>query len=245
MDSSGPSSQVLNPDDAGNGGADRPLPPIPDPDVDLYSGDDHQDQRVSLPHRRVNVGSSEAGQVNASQHEIQDAGQSERQGESSRSETHAEGQEALTSSSRASTVDKGGNVSGLRASEELVRPPGQVESHLSTTAPTSNRPPSNQLVRITSSQTESTPEISRGNQHNNTMSYAWDNPWDNDDSRPGTRRVQGFEILPGTVNFRGQGRQSDGRGIVILPIWQADSEVSTCPYCSSIFSKSLSTVDNN
>lgn len=259
MNSSGSSPQVSSPDDAGNG-ADRPLPPIPDPEVDLYSRDNDQGQRVSFHDTSVNAG-------HESQQEIQDESQEdEGQGESSQSETHVQGQEA-SSSIRTFTDSKSGGAAVPQASEELVSPPspGAFESQLSTstTPPISNLQPNNQLIRITTSHTEHTPETSIGDHQTITMSETWEPEWRrrstpnsiySTDPRPPNGRLY-YEILPGTVNtpdpsepFSPERQRMQGIEEYRLPPWQPDAEVSTCPICNSTFRESLfssPTVDND
>ncbi|KAE8444604.1 hypothetical protein EG329_014435 [Mollisiaceae sp. DMI_Dod_QoI] len=229
MDNSGPSGQASL-SDAGNG-AERPLPPIPEPQLDLYSGGDEEpNQTASSPHTLANLGRGEGGESY------------QNRGQLSQSESHAQSGEVSPSDRNFFEV-KGGESNSTHASEELAGPARQPEtpSHLSRTSSDLN-PPQNSNLPLPSDpspQTENSSENAQVTPPDDDML-----PSSNNGGPPGgPGRVRPITILPGTVNFspyRGQENPQyqvlTGFDRVVLPRWEPDFEVTTCPICSSMFS---------
>lgn len=228
MDTAGPSSQASHSE--GANGADRPLPPLPDSELDLYSEGDEPPSEADLSRAAANFGGNEDEAIH------------ENQGQSSRSEAQPLTEEVPSSERNFSDI-KGGGSSSMQASEELAGPARQSEtpSHFSRTGSDLN-PPQNNVSQPSSpnsfTQAETSSESPRDDQTEEMP------PLGNDGlplSRP--NHVRSLAIIPGTVNFTGQtGPQYQvlpGYEGVMLPIWQPDDTVTACPICGSTFSESL------
>lgn len=226
MDNAGPSNQASHFE--GANGVDRPLPPLPDPDpeLDLYSGGDESRLGASLPRAGTNFGGNE------------DEAIYEDRGQSSRSEPQPPSEEVLLSERNFSDI-KGGGSTSAHASEQLAGPARQSESpsHSSRTGSDLNPPPNNtsQPPPNSITQTESSSESPQENDQSDDML-----PLGNDGlplRRP--NNVRPIAIVPGTINFNGQTSPQyqvlPGYEGVMLPRWQPDEEVTTCPICLSTF----------
>lgn len=226
----GPAYSVQAPSSDAEHSINRPLPPIPDPELDLYSaGEDLGRQRsFSQPEASTSIGE-----------ELQSH---ENQGESSHSTSMNMNEEFL--SSRPSPSDaKGSGRNPTRAPEELVGHASQsgIASHLSRirsiSTPTQNNRPQNSF----SHHAHSSGSLREDSQNEgDNMLF----PGSSSEQPPGGRRVQHVRIMPGTMDYNIQRVQTNPQyqfvgDRVVLPRWQPDSEVSTCPICNSLFSKSF------
>ncbi|KUJ22747.1 FYVE-domain-containing protein [Mollisia scopiformis] len=221
MESPAASAQVSY--SGASNGADRPLPPTPDSELDLYSGgDDEISYQRSFPYtsNTANIGGSEERESYESQ------------GESSRSASHAIGED-VPSSERVWSDVKDGERNSRPPSEELVGPAGASRSSTEFAPDPSQN---NDLPSNNSTHTNSSPE----NPHSNSDTE--DNmPFPGRNQPRGSRRVR-IEMLPGTVNYNmNQGQANPQYQVigeperVVLPRWQPDAEVTTCPICRSVF----------
>lgn len=208
--------------DARNG-TDRPLPPLPDPDLDMYpGGDDEENGRADSPQASASVDRG-----------AQERGYFENQGESSHSVSQAPLAESLPLEHGFSDV-KGSGRKSARGSAELAGDAREQDLNLSRIPSTSNttqnfHPPSNSTAQ---------PETSSQTPQLDSQVDEMDIP----DRNAYNGRVQQIHIMPGTANYHPQintalPQYQVTQGIV-LPSWQADADVSTCPICHSMFSKS-------
>jgi hypothetical protein len=226
----GPAYSVRGPSSDAEHGINRPLPPIPDPELDLYSaGEDVGRQRsFSQPESSASI--------------EEELPSHENQGESSHSTSMNMNEEAL-SSRRDPSSAKDSRRNSTRAPEELVGYASQsgFASHLSRIRSIST-PTQNNRQQNSFSQHAHSSESLRENSQNegNNMLF----PGSSSEQPPGGRRVQHVRIMPGTVNYNAERVQTNPQyqfvgDRVVLPRWQPDSEVSTCPICNSLFSKSF------
>lgn len=212
----------------GQSGADRPLPPIPSAEIDLYSAEEE------LGHQRT-----------FSQHEAsasrQQPGNHQSGGASSSSTSRSTNEDI--SSSRLNVPGLNRSGSAVRASGELVRSTSQSDVESQTSRIRSISSP----LHTNGRQGSSSHYTNRLGHPRSVLQNAMDDMSYSGRSRgqtlggrqasdPGAGRV--------TVSYTGERGQSTTQyhssgDRIILPRWQPDSEVLSCPICNSIFSELL------
>lgn len=202
--------------------SDRPLPPIPDSELDLYDADEETGRQRSLSRPEASSGVEE--------HQVLES-----LGESSRSTiTNLE-----ASSLRRTVTDvKSSGLNSMEFSQDPVARQSEFTSHLSRLRSVSS-PAENQRHQDLSLQsTRSSGLQGHAQDDMNNMPF----PNSSNEEPPGGRRVQQVQIMPGTANYNIQRIRSNPQyhfvgDRVVLPKWQPDSEVSACSICNSLFSK--------
>lgn len=208
--------------------SNRPLPAIPDSELDLYSAGEETRRQRSFSQPEASSGVEEERQVQESQ------------GESSRSTITNTNVEA--SSLRRTVTDvKGGAMDSMASSEDPFARHSDFTGHLSRLRSISS-PADNNRHQSSSSRSAR----SSGSLHVHSQDDITNMPFPGSSSEqpPGGRRVQQVRIMPGTANYNIQRIRTNPQyqfvgDRVVLPRWQPDSEVSACPICNSLFSKSI------